>query len=172
MNEVNDLSQSAAGSPPELRVAVLMRREAVQGPMARWQPWRWTLHEVLIHQAAFGQQPRCMRESNDGSLWIYPDWPVTLYTDDAEGYWLNTTAPAPAFFVMWRMSEPVDGSEARAVPQEVSLSYHDAGGGWMHRKRWRPFQRRPKWWSGHMRLPCSTLCLNRKNASARRAFSV
>ena len=127
MDEANSLNASAAGIHPELRVAVLMRREVVQGPMARWQPWRWTLHEVLIQQAGFGQQPRCMREGDEGSLWIYPDWPVTLFTDDAEGYWLNTTAPTPSFFVLWRMSEPEDGSEPRAVPHEVSLSYHDAG---------------------------------------------
>ena len=42
---------------PHLRVAVLMRREPVQGAMARWQPWRWTLAEVVPHEPGFGQQP-------------------------------------------------------------------------------------------------------------------
>ena len=112
---------------PRLRVAVLMRREAVQGPMARWQPWRWTLAEVAPHEPGFGELPRCLRESQGEALWLYPDWAVELFTDDAEGYWLNVTSPTPAFFVMWRMSEPEDGREAVAVPQAVSLSYHDAG---------------------------------------------
>ena len=110
---------------PQVRVAVLMRREPVQGPMARWQPWRWTLAEVVPHEAGFGQSPRCLREDAQGALWLYPDWTVELFTDDAEGYWLNATAPTPAFFVMWRMSE--DEASPRAVPQAVSLSYHDAG---------------------------------------------
>ena len=110
---------------PQVRVAVLMRREPVQGPMARWQPWRWTLAEVVPHEAGFGQAPRCLREDEQGALWLYPDWAVELFTDDAEGYWLNATAPTPAFFVMWRLSEGDD--HPRAIPQAVSLSYHDAG---------------------------------------------
>ncbi len=112
---------------PQIRVSVLMRREPVQGPMARWQPSRWLLAEVVPHESGFGQQPRCLRAGEHEALWIYPDWPVELFTDDAEGYWLNVTSPTPAYFVMWRMSEPEDGSEPTAVPQAVSLSYHDAG---------------------------------------------
>ena len=114
-------------SRPQVRVAVLMRREPVQGPMARWQPWRWTLAEVVPQEPGFGDRPRCLRESEDESLWLYPDWAVELFTDDAEGYWLNVTSPTPAYFVLWRMSEPEDGSAPLAVPQAVSLSYHDAG---------------------------------------------
>lgn len=117
----------APSGRPQIRVAVLLRREAVQGPMARWQPWRWTLAEVVPHEPGFGEQPRCLREGDEGALWLYPNWAVELFTDDAEGYWLNTTSPTPAYFVLWRMSEPEDGSEAVAVPQAVSLSYQDAG---------------------------------------------
>ena len=112
---------------PQIRVSVLMRREPVQGPMARWQPTRWALADVVPHESGFGQQPRCLRASGLEALWLYPDWPVELFTDDAEGYWLNATSPTPAYFVMWRLSEPEDGSEPMAVPQAVSLSYHDAG---------------------------------------------
>ncbi len=118
---------NASANRPQLRVAVLMRREPVQGPMARWQPWRWTLSEVVPHEPGFGQQARCLRESEDEALWLYPDCAVELFTDDAEGYWLNVTSPTPAYFVLWRMSEPEDGSVPLAVPQAVSLSYHDAG---------------------------------------------
>jgi hypothetical protein len=117
----------ASMARPHVRVAVLMRREPVQGPMARWQPWRWTLAEVVPHEPGFGQQPRCLREGEHDALWLYPDWTVELFTDDAEGYWLNATSPEPAFFVLWRLNEPEDGSPAMAVPQAVSLSYHDAG---------------------------------------------
>lgn len=117
----------APNARPHVRVAVLMRREPVQGAMARWQPWRWTLAEVVPHESGFGQVPRCLRQNADGALWLYPDWTVELFTDDAEGYWLNVSAPEPSFFVLWRMTEPEDGSEPRAEPQAVSLSYHDAG---------------------------------------------
>jgi hypothetical protein len=50
-----------------------------------------------------------------------------LFTDDAEGYWLNLISPTPSFFVMWRLQEGLDGQEEQAVPQAISLSYHDAG---------------------------------------------
>ena len=112
---------------PQIRVAVLMRREPVQGAMSRWQPWRWVLADVVPHEPGFGTQPRCLRTDEKESLWLYPDWVVELFTDDAEGYWLNASSPTPAYFVLWRLSEPEDGSEPVAVPQAVSLSYHDAG---------------------------------------------
>ena len=104
-----------------------MRREAVQGAMARWQPWRWVLDDVASHESGFGSEPRCLRQSEHEALWLYPDWPVELFPDDAEGYWLNATSPTPCYFVMWRLIDAEDGSEPVAVPQAVSLSYHDAG---------------------------------------------
>ena len=104
-----------------------MRREAVQGPMARWQPWRWVLADVLPHEASFGSAPRCLRQSEHEALWLYPDRLLELFPDDAEGYWLNATSPVPCYFVMWRLVDAADGGEPLAVPQAVSLSYHDAG---------------------------------------------
>lgn len=111
---------------PQIDVAVLMRREAVQGPMARWQAWRWVLADVVPHETGFGTEPRCLRQTDAEALWMHPAREVALFTDDAEGYWLNATSPTPCWFVMWRMIE-VDGQTPRAEPQAVSLSYHDAG---------------------------------------------
>lgn len=125
MRRMNEQPNSV--NRPHTRVAVLMRREPVQGAMARWQAWRWVLADVLPHEPSFGSVPRCLRQSEQETLWLYPDWPVELFTDDAEGYWLNVTSPGPCYFVMWRLIDAEDGSEPLAVPQEVSLSYHDAG---------------------------------------------
>lgn len=108
-------------------MAVLMRREAVQGPMARWQSHRWVLADVLPQEAGFGDAPRCLRQSDEEALWLYPGFRLELFTDDAEGYWLNQTSPTPCFFVMWRMQDGDEGQAPRAVPQALSLSYHDAG---------------------------------------------
>jgi hypothetical protein len=108
-------------------VAIVMRREALQGPMARWQSHRWVLADVVPHEAGFGAQPRCLRRSEAETLWLHPGWPLELFTDDAEGYWLNLSSPTPSIFVMWRLQEAVDGQEEQAVPQALSLSYHDAG---------------------------------------------
>jgi len=107
-------------------VAVVMRQEPLHGPMARWQAARWLLDEVVSHEDSFGAAPRCLRENGLDAVWLYPGWPVELFTDDAEGYWLNISSPTPSFFVMWRLQER-EGQEPLAVPQAVSLSYHDAG---------------------------------------------
>ncbi|WP_396435571.1 DUF3305 domain-containing protein [Limnohabitans sp.] len=109
-------------------MAVLMRREAVQGPMARWQSHRWVLAEVVPQEPGFGDQARCLRQTDDEALWLYPGWRLELFTDDAEGYWLNLSSPTPCIFVMWRMQEEASPDPMpRAVPQAMSLSYHDAG---------------------------------------------
>lgn len=115
---------------PRLAVRVLMRRERVPGPMARWQPWRWVLAGVLpavADAAATDPSRQCVEHSADHSLWLHSGLAVTLHRDDVEGYHLNATAGQPCFWVMWRMEE-VDGEdEPVAMPQIVTLSYHDAG---------------------------------------------
>ena len=118
---------------PHLQVAVVMRRERVTGAMSRWQPWRWVLHDVLGHNLTphaehFGKVPRCLRQTDDEQLWLHPGFTVELFKDDAEGYYLNSTSPAPCWFVLWRMEEePHLSDEVMAVPTMVSVSYHDAG---------------------------------------------
>jgi hypothetical protein len=110
-----------------------MRRERVPGEMSRWQPWRWVLHDVTGHDVVphaenFGTEPRCLRQTDDEQIWLHPGFTVELFKDDAEGYYLNATSPAPCWFVLWRMEEePSISDEVMAVPTMVSLSYHDAG---------------------------------------------
>lgn len=110
-----------------------MRRERVQGAMRRWQEWRWVLHDVVghdrvPHEEILGTLPRCLRHSEDEQVWLHPGFTVSLHRDDAQGYYLNSTSPAPCWFVLWRMEEePRLSDEAMAVPAMVSLSYHDAG---------------------------------------------
>jgi hypothetical protein len=113
---------------PALQVAVIMRRERVPGPMARWQPWRWVLADVVPHEAGFGDTPRCLLQTDDEARWLHPGITVELFRDDAEGYLLNATTPAPCWFVLWRMDEEATlAGEPIARPAAVSLSYHDAG---------------------------------------------
>ncbi|TCS96249.1 uncharacterized protein DUF3305 [Tepidimonas ignava] len=130
----------ADGQPPTLRVGVVMRREPVSGPMARWQPWRWALADVQVLQAPPGiactpwpaewqTGAAVPLEPEAGAApgvqhWGYAPLNVALHPQDAEGYLLNVTAPAPCFWVLWREPETDDGL---AQPLIVTLSYHDAG---------------------------------------------
>jgi hypothetical protein len=110
---------------PRIDVAVIMRRERIDNP---WQRWRWVLAEVVPHEPAFGTQPQRLFKNDDEERWLHPAFPVELFRDDAEGYYLNLTTPAPCWFVLWRMEEEASlDDEPIARPAMVSLSYHDAG---------------------------------------------
>lgn len=102
-----------------------MRREHLNN---RWQPWRWSLGEVVPHEDVFGTAPRLLRQSEAEEHWLFPGFAVELFRDDVEGYHLNLSAPEPCWFVHWRMDEEpgADGHQL-ARPVDVSLSYHDAG---------------------------------------------
>lgn len=128
---------------PALPVGVVLCREPLQGPMARWQPWRWRLHDVILQGepgVSPAQTPTITAERveplHDGEIpagteyWLFSGYHVELYRDDAEGYYLNATSPAPCFWVMWReeeeLADPAVGLPP-VLPQVVTLSYHDAG---------------------------------------------
>ncbi|MDI1237141.1 MAG: DUF3305 domain-containing protein [Polaromonas sp.] len=110
---------------PFVAVAVVMRRERIDN---RWQPWRWSLADIVPHEENFGDQPRLLLKDEQEERWLHPGFKVELFTDDAEGYYLNVTTPQPCFWVVWRMEEEAAlADEPVAVPQTVTLSYHDAG---------------------------------------------
>lgn len=120
---------------PRLTVAVVMRREPVAGPQARWMPWRWVLADVLA-QAELGlpddvTEPQRIEDTQAQAAqgvqhWVFPGMPLELFRDDAEGLFLNLSTERPAVWVMWRPDES-GVSEALPAPQIVTLSYTDAG---------------------------------------------
>ena len=122
------MNPSESADRPRLQVAVLMRRERVPGAMSRWQTWRWVVADVVPHESGFGSEARCLLQTPDEERWLHPGFTVELFRDDAEGYLLNVSTPAPCWFVLWRMEEePTQADEPMARPAMVSLSYHDAG---------------------------------------------
>jgi hypothetical protein len=131
---------------PYTDVAVIMRRERIDN---RWQPWRWSLAEVVVARPAFGSEPRLL-----------------LIQDEREQRWLPRLSrravprrcrglpPEPHFARAVLVRDVAHGRRRRAPmpmpgpPRGVSLSYHDAG-------RWLDAQEtveqvpcRPKWWPG------------------------
>lgn len=107
--------------PPSLRVAVRIDR---QRQPTRWEDWRFTIAEVVIDEGLFGADRRVLRDDGQCTQWLFPDLPVSLHRDEAEGYYLNLTSGAPVWFVMWRIDD-ADPSIAR--PEIVTLSYNEAG---------------------------------------------
>lgn len=104
-----------------INVAVVMQRT----PLAnRWQPWQWRPVELTVDVPLPGATVRCLREDPDDTRWLFSGFDVRLYSDEAEGYFLNVDSPTPCWFVMWRLEES-DGAEI-AVPKQVTLSYNEA----------------------------------------------
>ena len=100
-------------SRPTRHVAVIMRRQPVQGPMRRWQEWRWVLDAVLDNDPAWGTtQAPCwfvmyrMDEHPTGPGEPMPmPCKVSLSYHDA-GRWLDAQelveqVPAPPDAVAW-----------------------------------------------------------------------
>ena len=79
---------------------------------------------MVEHEEAFGTEPRMLRDDGKTRSTLYPAFTLELFRDEAEGYHLNLTSGAPVWFVMWRLAED---DPSTAVPQTVSLSYHEAG---------------------------------------------
>jgi hypothetical protein len=85
----------------------------------RWQSEKWEPVEIVPDPG--GEAPRLLTADGERARWLHPGFAIELHRDEAEGYYLNLTAPTPYVFVMWRM---VDGA---ARPQIVTVSYHEAG---------------------------------------------
>ena len=106
---------------PSMDLAVVLEREARPN---RWEDWRFRIVEVLPDEGAFGTEPRLLRDDGKFARWLHPGFRLELFRDEAEGYYLNLSSGTPVWFVTWRTDE---ADPARAHPQIVSVSYHEAG---------------------------------------------
>ena len=109
---------------PSVRMAVVLCRRPTAN---RWQPFQWRLEAVVPDLGEYGTEPRCLDRSDNEERWLTPGFTVTLFRDEAEGYYLNVTSAAPGWFVLWRQGEAGTADEGRAIPHTVSLSYNEAG---------------------------------------------
>ena len=124
-HEIESSRSDSESTRSGVDVAVVMRRERMDN---RWQPWRWVLADVVQQEEGFGTEPRLLLKSEQEQRWLYPGFRVELLAGDAEGYYLNATTEQPCFWVVWRMEEEATvAEEPLAIPQVVTLSYHDAG---------------------------------------------
>ncbi len=100
---------------PAIAIAVIMERYAIE---SRWVTHAWRAAGVELLDAA-GEFVEILGGSqfqrHDGFF-------VTLYRDEAEGYYLNVATGEPKVFVMWRQEE---GDEA-PLPHSVTASYNEA----------------------------------------------
>jgi hypothetical protein len=103
-------------SKPSFPVAVVMQRRAVQN---RWIDCVWEPWSVLESEER--GEPRMLVDDRGSAQWLHPGFTLQLHRDEAEGYYLNVSGPAPSVFVLWRMDEE------RALPLDVTASSEEAG---------------------------------------------
>lgn len=118
---MQDLARSSSAIRPPLRVAVVMTREAAPN---RYEAWRFRPVDVVVHQEAFGEAPRVLREDGKVRHTLFPGFTLELHADQADGYYLNLSSGTPVWFVVWRID---DDDPSRAWPETVSVSYTEAG---------------------------------------------
>ena len=101
---------------PTFPVAVVMQRRALQN---RWVDCAWEPKRVETGHVG-GAEPKLLSEDGTVTEWLHPGFQLVLHRDEAEGYYLNCSAPSPRVFVLWRMEEEC------ALPLEVTLSSEEA----------------------------------------------
>ena len=110
-----------AAPRPSVSVAVVMERDFQPN---RWEDWRHRIVEVVPMEEGFGSEPRVLRDDGRLQRTLHPGFVVELFSDEAEGYYLNLSSGAPVWFVVWRSD---DEDPSRAWPEVVTLSYNEAG---------------------------------------------
>jgi len=101
---------------PTFPLGVVMQRRAVQN---RWIDCVWEPWSVLSgHEVG---ESRMLVNDESVAQWLHPGFALQLHRDEAEGYYLNVSGPAPSVFVLWRM----EGD--RGLPLDVTVSSEEAG---------------------------------------------
>jgi len=104
-----------------IRIGIVMQRALINN---RWQSHQWRPLELVGGGVLQDGAVHCLRDDAADTRWLFTGFDIRLHSDEAEGYFLNVTSPAPCWFVMWRI-EQLDGAEV-AVPKSITLSYNEA----------------------------------------------
>jgi hypothetical protein len=99
---------------PTFPIAIIMQRRRAQ---SRWADFVWEPFGVV---PSTGSGRRLLIEQADLVHWLHDGFTLELHRDEAEGFYLNLTAPDPRVFVLWRMEED------DALPVHVTLSSEEA----------------------------------------------
>lgn len=110
---------------PTRYVSIVLRRQAVTNPAAaRWQSYRHVPVAALMSgpSGESAQSEPTHIDGGDTCDTRFDSFAVTLFPDEAEGYYLNVSSPEPCVFFSWRMAE-----DDKPYPFQATLSYNEAG---------------------------------------------
>lgn len=101
---------------PTQKIALILEREVIE---SRWESHRWQLLGAIPD---VGGEARTLLEDARSLQRLYPGFLVTLFPDEAEGYYLNASSEAPSVFVSVRNDE----ATGDMYPFQATLSYNEA----------------------------------------------
>jgi hypothetical protein len=101
---------------PSFPAAVLMQWTRLND---RWQSEKWEAIAVIEDEGT-QMAPTLLMNDPFRARWLHPGYTLNLHRDEAEGYYLNLSAPQPFVFVMWRLEDGM------ARPNILTLSYNEA----------------------------------------------
>jgi hypothetical protein len=99
-------------------ISVVMEKIAIDN---RWQPFKWQPAGILPDNDR-GETMLTLRNETNHLQQLWPGFMLTVFPDEAEGYYLNISSPEPHVFVMWRLNDETSD----AFPHSVTLSYNEA----------------------------------------------
>jgi hypothetical protein len=100
------------------QVAIVMERVPTAN---RWQSHRWQVVEMREDDGTL-DAPVVLVDDATRFQKLYPGFVLTVFRDEAEGYFLNVSSPEPSVFAVWRFNE----DESEAFPHAATLSYNEA----------------------------------------------
>jgi len=101
---------------PTQKISVILEREEVE---SRWESHRW---QLLGAVPDVGGETRTILDTPKLLRRLFPGFEVTLFPDEAEGYYLNVSSDAPSVFVSIRHDE----GATDPYPYRTTLSYNEA----------------------------------------------
>jgi hypothetical protein len=101
---------------PTQKLSAILEREEVEN---RWESQRWQLIEAIPD---VGGEMRTVLKADGTLRRLFPGLQVTLFQDEAEGYYLNTSSGEPSVFISIR----IDDGQSDPYPFQATLSYNEA----------------------------------------------
>lgn len=106
-----------------IRLAVIMERKVLAN---KWADFQWEAVGIVPDEG-MDPAPRRIYEDERRAQWLHAGFAIELFTDEAEFYFANITAPEPRVFVLWRLDDELARPALVTVSYGVAARMMDAG---------------------------------------------
>lgn len=103
-------------------VSIVMQHNRIKNNI--WISDKWDVSGVIAGDKATGGEPEqsISRIGADGEIFIWSNYQISLFKDEAESYYFNIISETPYVFVVCREEE----YDSQLTPFKVSVNYDEA----------------------------------------------